>query len=142
MARLAELLSVLHQEGRPADRLAAVLEYYLPLMREAYPYYYPSGERDLEHFQTLTERYRSLESMLADMALGTRPTIQLARCYRWPQRRGWLRSARSTQPRFGVEGGFYHLGCRRTFSGTAERRSRIVGRRTPFDVRGRHPRAR
>ncbi len=69
MARLAELLSVLHQEGRPADRLAAVLEYYLPLMREAYPDDYPKRERDLEHFQTLTERYRSLESMLADMAL-------------------------------------------------------------------------
>ncbi|MGO9056984.1 MAG: ATP-dependent helicase [Candidatus Binataceae bacterium] len=69
MARLAELLSVLHEEARPADRLAAVLEYYLPLMREAYPDDYPKRERDLEHFQTLTERYRSLESMLADMAL-------------------------------------------------------------------------
>ena len=69
MARLAELLSALSTEARPADHLAAVLEYYLPLMREAYPDDYPKRERDLEHFQTLTERYRSLGSMLADMAL-------------------------------------------------------------------------
>ena len=46
-----------------------MLEYYLPLMREAYPDDYPKRERDLEHFQTITERYRSLQSMLADMAL-------------------------------------------------------------------------
>ena len=38
-------------------------------MREAYPDDYPKRERDLEHFQNITERYRSLESMLADMAL-------------------------------------------------------------------------
>ena len=69
MARLAELLSALSTEARPADHLAAVLEYYLPLMREAYPDDYPKRERDLEHFQTITERYRSLGSMLADMAL-------------------------------------------------------------------------
>ena len=55
--------------SRPADQLARTLEYYLPLMRESYPDDYPRRERDLEHFQTITERYRSLESMLADVAL-------------------------------------------------------------------------
>jgi DNA helicase-2/ATP-dependent DNA helicase PcrA len=45
------------------------MEYYLPIMREAYPDDYPKRERDLEHFQSLAERYRSLEAMLADMAL-------------------------------------------------------------------------
>jgi len=70
LARLAALLSRINAgEARPAQRLAAVLEYYLPLMREAYPDDYPKRERDLEHFQTITERYRSLQSMLADMAL-------------------------------------------------------------------------
>jgi DNA helicase-2/ATP-dependent DNA helicase PcrA len=69
MARLGELIGELSVEARPADHLAAVLEYYLPLMREAYPDDYPKRERDLEHFQTITERYRSLGSMLADMAL-------------------------------------------------------------------------
>ena len=68
--RLAALLGELRgTAARPAEQLASVLEYYLPLMREAYPDDYPKRERDLEHFQNITERYRSLESMLADMAL-------------------------------------------------------------------------
>ena len=70
LARLAALMGALRKESaRPGDQLAAVLEYYLPLMREAYPDDYPKRERDLEHFQTIAERYRSLQSMLADMAL-------------------------------------------------------------------------
>jgi DNA helicase-2/ATP-dependent DNA helicase PcrA len=69
-ARLGALLAGLRKNpGRPADQLAAVTEYYLPIMREAYPDDYPKRERDLEHFQNLAERYRSLEAMLADMAL-------------------------------------------------------------------------
>ena len=70
-ARLAALLAELRRdtEARPADQLARTLEYYLPLMRESYPDDYPKRERDLEHFQTITERYRSLESMLAEVAL-------------------------------------------------------------------------
>jgi DNA helicase-2/ATP-dependent DNA helicase PcrA len=69
-ARLAQLLSGLHSDQeRPAHQLAAVIDYYLPIMREAYPDDYPKRERDLEHFQNLADRYRSLESMLADMAL-------------------------------------------------------------------------
>ena len=46
---------------RPADQVAATIAYYLPLMREAYPDDYPKRERDLEHFQNITERYRSLQ---------------------------------------------------------------------------------
>jgi len=70
-ARLAALLAELRRDtaARPADQIARTLEYYLPLMRESYPDDYPKRERDLEHFQTITERYRSLESMLADVAL-------------------------------------------------------------------------
>jgi DNA helicase II / ATP-dependent DNA helicase PcrA len=71
-ARLAALLAELRRgaaEARPADQIARTLEYYLPLMRESYPDDYPKRERDLEHFQTITERYRSLETMLADVAL-------------------------------------------------------------------------
>jgi DNA helicase-2/ATP-dependent DNA helicase PcrA len=69
-ARLAALLTEIRGEAkRPAEQIAATLEYYLPLMREAYPDDAPKRERDLEHFQNITERYRSLESMLADMAL-------------------------------------------------------------------------
>ncbi|MGH7915252.1 MAG: ATP-dependent helicase [Candidatus Binataceae bacterium] len=70
-ARLAALLAELRRgaEARPADQIARTVEYYLPLMRDSYPDDYPKRERDLEHFQTITERYRSLESMLADVAL-------------------------------------------------------------------------
>jgi len=69
--RLAVLLSDLRRasSARPADLAASTLEYYLPLMRENYPEDYPKRERDLEHFQSIIERYRSLESMLADVTL-------------------------------------------------------------------------
>jgi DNA helicase-2/ATP-dependent DNA helicase PcrA len=69
-ARLASMLGRLRtNEMRPSDQLAEVMEYYLPIMRDAYADDYPKRERDLEHFQNLAERYRSLEAMLADMAL-------------------------------------------------------------------------
>jgi len=69
-ARLIALCRELRAEAKnPADQVAMVLEYYLPLMREAYPDDHPKRERDLEHFHTITGRYRSLEAMLADMAL-------------------------------------------------------------------------
>jgi DNA helicase II / ATP-dependent DNA helicase PcrA len=68
--RLAAMLGGLRaNQMRPADQLAQVIEYYLPIMREAHADDYPKRERDLEHFQNLAERYRSLEAMLADMAL-------------------------------------------------------------------------
>ncbi len=68
--RLAELLASVRAEGkRPAEQVAATIAYYMPLMREAYPDDFPKRERDLEHFQNITERYRSLQSMLSDMAL-------------------------------------------------------------------------
>src|SRR5262249_52907723 len=55
LARLAALLAALGGEGkRPAEQLAMILAYYLPLMRDAYPDDYPRRERDLEHFQNLT----------------------------------------------------------------------------------------
>jgi len=69
-ARLAAMLSGIRKEAsRPADQLAEVMEYYLPIMRDTYPDDYPKRERDLEHFHSLADRYRSLEAMLADMAL-------------------------------------------------------------------------
>ncbi len=68
--RLAELLASMRGDAkRPAEQVAATIAYYLPLMRDAYPDDFPKRERDLEHFQNITERYRSLQSMLSDMAL-------------------------------------------------------------------------
>lgn len=68
--RLSALLAELRGgEKRPAEQIAMTLEYYLPVMREAYPDDFPKRERDLEHFQNITERYKSLDQMLSDMAL-------------------------------------------------------------------------
>jgi DNA helicase II / ATP-dependent DNA helicase PcrA len=68
--RLAELLGEMRGESkRPAEQVAATVSYYMPLMRDSYPDDYPKRERDLEHFQNITERYRSLQQMLSDMAL-------------------------------------------------------------------------
>jgi len=66
---LAELLGSLRAPATPPAQLALVLEYYLPLMRDAHPDDYPKRERDLEHFCAIAQRYRSLQSLLADMAL-------------------------------------------------------------------------
>jgi DNA helicase-2/ATP-dependent DNA helicase PcrA len=66
LKRLGALLAELRSgEKRPPEQIAMTLEYYLPVMREAYADDYPKRERDLEHFQNLTERYKSLEQMLA-----------------------------------------------------------------------------
>jgi DNA helicase-2/ATP-dependent DNA helicase PcrA len=70
LVRLSGLFAELQRESiRVAEQIAAVLEYYLPVMREAYPDDHPKRERDLEHFQSIANRYRSLDAMLADMAL-------------------------------------------------------------------------
>ncbi len=70
LRRLGELLAGLAQSrGRPAEKLAQVLEYYRPLLRDAYPDDFPRRERDLEHLHNLAERYRSLEAMVAEMVL-------------------------------------------------------------------------
>ncbi len=67
--RLAELLAEMRGDAkRPAEQVAATVSYYMPLMRDLSDDY-PKRERDLEHFQNLTERYRSLQQMLSDMAL-------------------------------------------------------------------------
>jgi len=71
MTALAELIKALRRQPqlRPAEQVALVIDYYLPLMAEAYPDDFPKRQRDLDHFLSITERYRNLSNMLADMAL-------------------------------------------------------------------------
>ena len=45
------------------------MQYYLPILKRKYPDDYPKRLKDMEHFQGMTERYRSLERLLSDMAL-------------------------------------------------------------------------
>jgi DNA helicase-2/ATP-dependent DNA helicase PcrA len=70
LRRLAVLLRELDAEGRsPGDKMAHVVAHYVPLMRMIHREDYPKRERDLEHLATIAGRYRTLEGMLADMAL-------------------------------------------------------------------------
>jgi DNA helicase-2/ATP-dependent DNA helicase PcrA len=70
LVKLGALMGSLRRNLEPpANQVGAVIDYYLPLMRDAYPDDYPRRERDLEHFQQIAQRYRSLQAMLADMAL-------------------------------------------------------------------------
>src|SRR5881396_802487 len=69
---LQELVRVLEEVSdagmTTAERLAALSEYYVPLLKAQYDDY-PKRLKDLEHLQTIAERYRSLETFLADLTL-------------------------------------------------------------------------
>jgi DNA helicase-2/ATP-dependent DNA helicase PcrA len=70
LARLADLLAEVGSDVVPvADKVAAVVGFYVPMMRHLHPEDYPKREKDLEHFLTISARYRSLSSLLSDMAL-------------------------------------------------------------------------
>jgi DNA helicase-2/ATP-dependent DNA helicase PcrA len=45
------------------------MQYYLPILKHNHPEDHPKRLKDLEHFQGVTERYRSLDRLLSDMAL-------------------------------------------------------------------------
>jgi DNA helicase-2/ATP-dependent DNA helicase PcrA len=70
LGRLADLLAEVGSDAMPvADKVAAVTGFYVPMMRHLHPEDYPKREKDLEHFLTIAARYRSLSSLLSDMAL-------------------------------------------------------------------------
>ena len=45
------------------------MRYYLPILKRRHHDDYPKRQKDLEHFTIITERYKSLDRMLSDMAL-------------------------------------------------------------------------
>ena len=63
------LLSVNDPELKPSEQLQAVVNYYLPLLKHLHQDDYPKRQKDLEHFISIAEGYRSLDRMLSDMAL-------------------------------------------------------------------------
>ena len=65
---LAQVLEVA-AEPEPAQSTQYLMQYYAPILKRNHPEDYPKRLRDLEHFQGMTERYRSLERLLTDMAL-------------------------------------------------------------------------
>jgi DNA helicase-2/ATP-dependent DNA helicase PcrA len=66
---LAQVLEEARQTDLPPEQAQYLMQYYLPLLKQNYPDDHPKRLRDLEHFQGMTERYRSLERLLSDMAL-------------------------------------------------------------------------
>jgi len=70
LARLADVLDEVASDNVPvADKVSAVVGFYVPMMRHLHPEDHPKREKDLEHFLTIAARYRSLGSLLSDMAL-------------------------------------------------------------------------
>jgi len=66
---LAQVLEACSEGYRPAEKAQYLMQYYLPILKRKYPDDYPKRLKDMEHFQGMTERYRSLERLLSDMAL-------------------------------------------------------------------------
>ena len=66
---LAQVFEEAAQAELPAEQAQYLMQYYVPILKQNYPDDHPKRLRDLEHFQGMTERYRSLERLLSDMAL-------------------------------------------------------------------------
>jgi DNA helicase-2/ATP-dependent DNA helicase PcrA len=70
LQRLADLLGLIGSDAVPvAEKVQEIVGFYVPMMRHVHPEDYPKREKDLEHFVTIAARYRSLQSLLSDMAL-------------------------------------------------------------------------
>ena len=70
LGRLARVLAdVAPDTVPPGDKVAQVVSFYLPMLRHVHPEDFPKREKDLEHFVTIATQYRSLGSLLTDMAL-------------------------------------------------------------------------
>jgi DNA helicase-2/ATP-dependent DNA helicase PcrA len=69
IANLFQLLYNLHTKNQlPSEKAEMVLEYYYPLFKDKYDDY-NKRNKDLEIFQNITENYKSLDSLLSDMAI-------------------------------------------------------------------------
>jgi DNA helicase II / ATP-dependent DNA helicase PcrA len=66
---LAQVLQYASEAERPPEQTQYLMQYYTPVLKRNHPEDHPKRLRDLEHFQGITDRYRSLERLLADMAL-------------------------------------------------------------------------
>jgi DNA helicase-2/ATP-dependent DNA helicase PcrA len=64
------------EDATPSERVEHLREFYKPLLRKKYDDY-QKREKDIETFQLITDRYRSLGSLLSDLSLEP-PTESLA----------------------------------------------------------------
>jgi len=69
ITNLFQLLYSLHTKPElPSEKLQLVLDYYYPLFKDRYDDF-NKRKKDLEIFQNISENYRTLDSLLADMAI-------------------------------------------------------------------------
>lgn len=66
---LAQVLEACSEGQTPSEMAQYLMQYYLPVLKRKYADDYPKRLKDMEHFLGMTERYRSLERLLSDMAL-------------------------------------------------------------------------
>jgi DNA helicase II / ATP-dependent DNA helicase PcrA len=70
LARLASVLREIEPgDVSPGEKVSRVVGFYAPMLRHVHPEDFPKREKDLEHFVTIAGRYRTLASLLTDMAL-------------------------------------------------------------------------
>ena len=70
--KLADALqSATDSSLRPSGQLDLIVQYYLPILKGNYPddREYSKRQKDLDQFLLISERYRSLDRLLSDMAL-------------------------------------------------------------------------
>ena len=65
----AALQTVADPDLQPREQIDLIVQYYLPILKRNQRDDYPKRQKDLEHFSIITERYRSLDRLLSDMAL-------------------------------------------------------------------------
>jgi DNA helicase-2/ATP-dependent DNA helicase PcrA len=69
IAKLFQLLYQLHtQQGLPSEKAQLVVDYYYPIFKNKYDDF-NKRKKDLDIFQNITENYKSLDSLLSDMAI-------------------------------------------------------------------------
>lgn len=69
IAKLFQLLYQLHtQQGFPSEKAQLVVDYYYPIFKDKYDDF-NKRKKDLDIFLNITENYKSLDSLLADMAI-------------------------------------------------------------------------
>src|SRR3989440_2633945 len=76
LIKLAHVLRTIVAHKSPHAQLATVLRLYRPILKARYDDY-PRRQRDLEHLQTITKRYKNAAELLADVALDPSDAAQV-----------------------------------------------------------------
>jgi len=68
LVKLAHVLRTIIEHKSPHTQLSTVLRFYRPILKARYDDY-PRRQRDLEHLQVITKRYKTASELLADVAM-------------------------------------------------------------------------